>query len=110
VTTFTHSEFARTFPMNGSLGTDHAWGGHQLICGGAVNGCDLYGTMPDLTVGGPDDIGTGRFIPTTAVDQMAATLARWFGVGDGVGDGELPLVLSNLGHFDTPDLGFMMIG
>lgn len=102
VTSFTASEFGRTFAMNASLGTDHAWGGHQFVLGGAVNG-DLYGVMPDLAIEGPDDIGTGRFIPTTAVDQIAATLALWFGVSPA----ELPLVTPNIGNFATADLGFM---
>ncbi len=103
VTTFTASEFARTFAMNGNQGTDHAWGGVQFVLGGAVRG-GLYGTMPDQTLGGPDDMGNqGRFIPTTAVDQVAATLARWFGVG---ADG-LAYVTPNIGRFATDDLGFM---
>ncbi len=103
VTTFTASEFARTFAMNGNQGTDHAWGGVQLVLGGAVAG-GLYGTMPDQTLGGPDDMGDqGRFIPTTAVDQVAATLALWFGVGtDGI-----EYVAPNIARFAADDLGFM---
>lgn len=103
VTTFTASEFARTFAMNGSQGTDHAWGGIQFVLGGAVRG-GLYGTMPDQTLGGPDDMGNqGRFIPTTAVDQVASTLALWFGIDPD----ELGYAMPNIGRFATADLGFM---
>lgn len=103
VTTFTASEFARTFAMNGSFGTDHAWGGVQFVMGGAVRG-GLYGTMPDQTLGGPDDVGSqGRFIPTTAVDQVASTLALWFGVSPSA----LGYVTPRIGYFAAADLGFM---
>ena len=102
VTTFTASDFGRTFNTNGD-GSDHGWGGHHLIMGGSVRGGDLYGTMPELTINGPDDTGRGRWIPTTSVDEYAATLARWFGVADS----DLPLVLPNIGRFPHPDLGFL---
>ncbi len=102
VTTFTASDFGRTLTSNGD-GTDHGWGGHQLVMGGAVNGREIYGTMPDLAIGSNDDIGEGRIIPTTAMDQYAATLARWYGLSSSeVGD-----IFVNLGNFDTDDLGFM---
>jgi len=103
VTAFTASDFGRTFPTNGQ-GSDHGWGNHHLICGGAVNGRRTYGTFPVLTVGGPDDTSTGRWIPTTAVDQYSATLARWFGVSGS----DLSTVFPNIGRFATSNLGFMM--
>ena len=79
VTTFTSSDFGRTYLSNGK-GSDHGWGGHQFVMGNAVRGGDIYGTIPVLRVDGPDDIGQGRWIPTIATDEYAATLAQWFGV------------------------------
>jgi uncharacterized protein (DUF1501 family) len=73
------------------------------VLGGAVNGGDLYGTMPSLSLEGPDDVGGGRLIPTTAVDQYAATLGKWLGVPAG----DLPLVFPNLSKFAAPTLGFL---
>lgn len=102
VTAFTASDFGRTFPSNGQ-GSDHGWGSHHLILGGAVNGRQTYGQFPTLTVNGPDDTSTGRWIPTTAIDQYFATLATWFGVDSG----NLAAVFPNLGRFATPNLGFM---
>ena len=102
VTTFTASDFGRTYTGNGN-GSDHGWGSHHLIIGGAVKGGELYGRMPELTVNGPDDTGRGRWIPTTSVDEYSATLATWFGVSAT----DLPTVLPNLGRFAKPDLGFM---
>lgn len=102
VTTFTASDFGRTFTTNGK-GSDHGWGNHHLIIGGAVQGGRIYGTMPDLVVDGPNDTGYGRWIPSTSVDQYSATLARWFGVSDS----ELPNIFPNIGNFATHDLGFM---
>ena len=102
VTSFTVSDFARTFPCNG-FGSDHGWGGHHLVCGGAVKGGATYGKFPTLAVNGPDDTDTGRWIPTTSVDQYAATLASWFGV-----DSEnLNEVFPNLGRFSSSNLGFI---
>jgi uncharacterized protein (DUF1501 family) len=102
VTAFTASDFGRTFISNGD-GSDHGWGNHHFVVGGAVKGGRIYGQLPTLAVGGPNDAGDGRWIPTTSVDEYAATLARWFGVAQS----DLPLVLPNLGRFGTPDLGFM---
>ena len=102
VTAFTASDFGRTLPSN-SLGSDHGWGSHHLVLGGAVQGQRTYGNFPALVVGGPDDTSTGRWIPTTAVDQFAATMATWFGVDST----NIGTVFPNLGHFATPDLGFM---
>ncbi|NOT60038.1 MAG: DUF1501 domain-containing protein [Acidobacteria bacterium] len=102
VTTFTTSEFGRTWHSTG-LGSDHGWGNHHLILGGAVKGGDLYGKMPVQVEEGPDDSTSGRWIPTTSVDEYAATLARWFGVSAT----EMPLVVPNIGRFAKPNLGFM---
>ncbi|MGC3988854.1 MAG: DUF1501 domain-containing protein [Chthoniobacteraceae bacterium] len=106
VTTFTASDFGRTFPTNGtasSSGSDHGWGSHHLVMGGAVKGGDIYGTVPTLVVNGPDDTGLGRWIPTTSVDEYSATLGTWFGVQSG----DLSTVLPNIGRFGHPNLGFM---
>ncbi len=103
VTTFTASDFGRTYVSNGD-GSDHGWGANHLIVGGAVDGGRIYGDMPILTVDGPDDVGEGRWIPTTSVDEYSATLASWLGVAAS----DLPLVLPNLGRFSNPDLGFMV--
>lgn len=102
VTAFTASDFGRTFPSNGQ-GSDHGWGSHHLIMGGAVKGQRTYGTFPVLTVNGPNDTSTGRWIPTTATDQYFATLASWFGVDSS----NLATVFPNLGRFSTPNLGFV---
>ena len=104
VTTFTQSDFGRTLTSNGD-GTDHAWAGNQLVVGGAVNGGDLYGSYPVLEIGGPEDVGGGRIIPSTSADQYAATLARWFGIPEV----DLDVVAPNLANFGQRDLGFMII-
>ncbi len=102
VTTFTASDFGRALQSNGR-GSDHGWGGHHFIVGGAVKGRRVFGSFPTVALNGPNDSGQGRLIPTTAVDQYASTLARWFGVGAG----EMTAVLPNLARFGTSDLGFM---
>ena len=102
VTAFTVSDFTRTFPCNG-FGSDHGWGGHHLVMGGAVKGGATYGKFPTLAVNGPDDTSTGRWIPTTAVDQYAATLAAWFGVDSG----SMSTVFPNLGRFASSNMGFI---
>jgi uncharacterized protein (DUF1501 family) len=104
VTTFTLSDFSRTFRVNANAGTDHAWGNHHLVLGGGVRGGTIYGRFPNLAMGGPDDAGDdGQWIPTTAIEQYGATLAKWFGVPTA----SLPQVFPNLGAFPSADLGFL---
>jgi uncharacterized protein (DUF1501 family) len=106
VTTFTASDFSRTFNTNGD-GTDHAWGGHHFVMGGAVNGGDIYGQYP--TIGA--DLGTFRnpdminnyILPTTSVDQYAATIGSWFGISNT----DLAVIFPNLRNFAVPNLGFL---
>jgi len=112
VTTFTLSDFGRTLNPAGSgpaVGSDHAWGNHHLIMSGAVAGGTFYGTYPTLALGGPDDTDggstpRGRWIPTTSVEQYAATLATWYGLSTS----DLAAVFPLIGRFPTPTLGFMM--
>lgn len=101
VTLFTASDFGRTLASNGQ-GSDHGWGSHQLVVGGGVNGRRIAGRFPNLALGGPDDAGEGRWIPTTSVDQMAGDLGRWFGADAS----QLAAVLPNLSAFD-PGLALM---
>jgi uncharacterized protein (DUF1501 family) len=104
VTTFTASEFGRTLTPNGNGGTDHAWGNHHFIIGGGVHGGTMYGAFPSLALGSQNDTNTrGTLIPTTAVDQYAATLAQWFGVTPA----NLTSIFPNLGNFGVPNLGFL---
>ena len=118
VTTFTASDFGRTMSANGD-GTDHGWGGEHFVMGGAVNGREIYGEMPRLALGGPDDAGWGQIIPKLAVDQYVSTLARWFGLSDSQIDLLLPALAgpnprfgpATGGHVGTyRDLGFMQPG
>lgn len=104
VTTFTASDFGRSLSTNGD-GTDHGWGGHHFVMGGGVRGGHFFGQMPSLLqYGNPDDAGYGQIIPTTGVDQYAATLARWFGV-DAAG---LDTIFPSLALYPTQDLGFFV--
>ena len=101
VTAFTASDFGRTLSSNGD-GSDHGWGAHHFVMGGAVRGGRFWGTQPEVSVNGADDVGQGRLLPTTSVDQLAATLASWMGVSDS----ELPLVVPQIGNYTTRNLGF----
>jgi uncharacterized protein (DUF1501 family) len=104
VTSFTLSDFARTLQPDSTAGTDHAWGSHHMIMGGAAKGGDFYGTFPTLALGGPDDAtNQGRWIPTTSLDQYGATLAQWFGVPAT----DLPSIFPNLANFTSPILKFI---
>jgi len=102
VTTFTASDFGRTYAINGD-GSDHGWGSHQFVMGGSVLGGNLYGTFPTLAVNGPDDTGQGRWIPSTSVDEFSATMASWFGLAQS----DLATVFPNIGRFAHPNLGFL---
>ncbi|MCA1615715.1 MAG: DUF1501 domain-containing protein [Acidobacteria bacterium] len=111
ITTFTLSDFGRTLQPAGAgagVGSDHAWGNHHLVMGGAVRGGDIYGQFPELALGGPDDTDgganpRGRWIPDISVEQYAATLAQWYGLAQS----DLPLVFPLIGRFATSNLGFM---
>jgi uncharacterized protein (DUF1501 family) len=99
VALFTASDFGRTLTSNGR-GSDHAWGGNQLVIGGGVNGGRIYGQYPTLAVGSQQDVGRGRLLPTTSVDAYGAELATWFGVPSA----ELATVFPNAGNFFDPRL------
>ncbi|HMF55815.1 MAG TPA: DUF1501 domain-containing protein [Pyrinomonadaceae bacterium] len=108
VVTFTLSDFGRTFQPSGSgsgtVGSDHAWGNHAFIMGGAVHGGDFYGRYPTLALGGPDDTDNrGRWIPSTSIDQYAATLASWYGLAQS----DMPTVFPFLSRFSPSNLGFL---
>ena len=104
VTSFTASDFGRTLTANAS-GSDHGWGSHHLVLGGAVRGRQFYGNAPVLADNGPDDVGQGRLLPGISVDQYAATLASWFGVSSG----DMTTVLPNIGNYapSARALGFV---
>lgn len=120
VTSFTLSDFGRTMGASGAgsgVGTDHGWGNHMFVLGGAVSGGDLYGSLrpdgsgeifPNLRTGGPDDIDNdgsprGRWLPTTSVEQFAATLSKWYGLSTT----DIEAVFPQIVHFPVSDLGFM---
>ena len=115
VTTFSLSDFSRTWVPNGTLGTDHAWASHHFVMGGAVRGGEFYGlptsngtVFPTLAAGSSDDTDSGsnargRFVPSVAVDQFGATLASWFGVASA----DLPAVFPNINNFGSRNLGFL---
>lgn len=104
VTAFTMSDFARTFQPNSNSGTDHAWGSHHFVIGGAVKGGQMYGTFPTLALAGPDDSGSnGRWVPSTGSVQYASTLAQWFGVPPS----QLTTVFPTIANFSTTNLGFV---
>ena len=106
VTTFTASDFSRTLTSNGD-GTDHAWGGHHFIMGGAVNGGDIYGQFPTIGVDAGSfnnpDVSGAAIIPTTSVDQYAATLGAWFGATPT----DLATIIPRLKNYPTANLGFV---
>ncbi len=104
VTTFTESDFSRTFQATSGDGSDHAWGSHHLVMGGAVRGGDVYGKFPTFQLAGPDDADTrGRWIPTTSIDQYGATLCSWFGIDDS----QLPAVFPNFANFGSKKMSFL---
>ncbi|MEO8019823.1 MAG: DUF1501 domain-containing protein [Pseudomonadota bacterium] len=102
VTTFTASDFGRTLSSNAD-GSDHGWGSHHFVMGGAVHGGRFYGTAPHVSIQTDDQVGQGRLLPSTSVDEFAATLSRWFGCATN----ELPGILPNVGNFTNTNLGFI---
>jgi len=104
VTTFTESDFSRTFQPTTTDGSDHAWGSHHLVLGGAVQGGQIVGQFPEFKLGGPNDTDVrGRWIPTISIDQYGATLCSWFGIPSTA----LAAVFPNLANFPTSNLGFL---
>ena len=116
VTTFTATEFGRSFLSNMD-GTDHGWGNINFVFGGAVNGGEIHGTLPSYELGGMDDASNpndsnpmesgsnGRWIPSLSTDQYASTFARWFGVPDE----DISTIVPNINRFDSNDIGFMCL-
>ena len=105
VTTFTLSDFGRTLKPASGGGTDHGWGNHHFVMGGAVDGGDFYGSFPTLQLNGASDAGDeGRWIPTTSVDQYGATLASWFGVPDSA----MNTVFPAIDNYLVRNIGFMV--
>ncbi len=102
VVSFTTSDFGRSISSNGD-GTDHGWGNHHIVMGNPVAGGDVYGAIPRILVGGPDDSRNGRIVPTTAVSQYAATMMNWLGMSSA----EINEILPSLRNFDTQNLGFL---
>ena len=105
VTTFTTSDFGRTLTSNGR-GSDHGWGGNQMVMGGAVRGGAIFGEYPALAAGNPLDTGRGRLIPTMSVDEYFAELALWFGVAPS----DLDQVLPNVRRFYMPARDELPVG
>jgi uncharacterized protein (DUF1501 family) len=104
VTTFTESDFSRTFQPTVTDGSDHAWGSHHLVLGGAVKGGQIYGSFPTFQLAGPDDTDVrGRWIPTLSVDQYGATLCSWFGIPSSA----LASIFPNLANFSSSNVGFL---
>jgi uncharacterized protein (DUF1501 family) len=106
VTAFTASDFSRTFPSN-SQGSDHGWGSHHIIVGGSVDGGKMFGKLPTFAINGPDDTGTGRWIPGLSVDEHTATLAQWYGLDSNEVTGLLPNLSRFNTSFATKFIGFM---
>ena len=103
VTTFTGSDFGRPLKSNGT-GADHGWGAHHFVVGGSVRGGNVYGKFPQMVINGPDALDNqGHLLPSTSVDEYAATLANWFGVSST----DMPIVIPNIARFAKPDMGFM---
>ncbi len=100
VTAFTASDFGRTLDSNGQ-GSDHGWGAHHMVVGGAIKGGEMYGTWPDTVLRGPNDVGRGNLLPTTSVDQLVGTFATWFGVPAG----NMKDVIPNAANWPSLDLG-----
>lgn len=104
VTTFTESDFSRTFQPTTTDGSDHAWGSHHMVLGGAVQGGQIIGSFPKFVLGGPNDTDVrGRWIPNFSIDQYGATLCSWFGIPTS----GLATVFPNLANFTTTNLGFL---